>query len=279
VEDDFSDGDEDSESRPLVPRGASSSAPDDYLNPCEAAIAVRVRKQEVASVTNSDMITAACAVIIVILGGILRFHIHACKAEKDGDGHKGACKHPFVVTMFLGQLEFWMDDEATAWRLHHLVTSLPLWSCLLIALYYGHQVYRCGAWTMKSICAFQACAVATGLLAGLVGVGGGLIFAPFFLVMGMDPAVAVGTSSTCVLFTSSSTTMQYLFTDRIIMSLALVYGLVTLSASYVGTSLVHTLQDRFKGRRSYITMVVAVGVALSAVLSLGKFVQLVRGKE
>mmetsp|Transcript_30967 Transcript_30967/g.46725 ORF Transcript_30967/g.46725 Transcript_30967/m.46725 type:complete len:93 (+) Transcript_30967:1-279(+) len=90
----------------------------------------------------------------------------------------------------------------------------------------------------------------------------------------MEPHVAVGTSSTCVLFTSSSTTIQYLFTDRILMSLALVYGVVTLLGSSGGTTLVHALQDTFSTKKSYITWVVAAGVATSAVLSLAKFVEL-----
>ena len=81
----------------------------------------------------------------------------------------------------------------------------------------------------------QGVALATGVLAGLVGVGGGLVLSPFFLITGMEPAMAVGTSATCVLFTSCSTTIQYVFTDRIIMSLAVVYGFVALAASYVGT--------------------------------------------
>merc|ERR1719189_2270831 len=100
-------------------------------------------------------------------------------------------------------------------------------------------------WDRKQVFSYQAMAVFTGCFAGLVGVGGGLIFSPFFLVMGMDPAVSVATSSTCVLFTSSSTTAQYLLEDRVIMSLALVYGLATTVASYCGTSLVHMVQDQF----------------------------------
>merc|ERR1719198_2603259 len=113
-------------------------------------------------------------------------------------------------------------------------------------------------------------AVLTGCLAGLVGIGGGLIFSPFFLFMGVDPAVAVATSSTCVIFTSSSTTMQYLLTDRIIVSLCLVYGLVNLVASYAGTSLVHCLQDMHAARRSFISAIVAIGVLISTVLSVDK---------
>merc|ERR1719145_497758 len=102
---------------------------------------------------------------------------------------------------------------------------------------------------------YHAMAVVTGALAGLVGIGGGLIFAPFFLGMGVEPSVAVATSSTCVIFTSSSTTLQYLLTDRIIMSLTVVYGIVNLIASYAGTRFVHSLQDAHLTRRSMITAI------------------------
>merc|ERR1712151_731943 len=88
--------------------------------------------------------------------------------------------------------------------------------------------------------------------------------------MGVEPTVAVATSSTCVIFTSSSTTLQYLLTDRVIVSLMCVYGTMNVLASYAGTAFVHFLQDRFTARKSYITAIVAAGVLLSAVLSLAK---------
>ena len=88
-----------------------------------------------------------------------------------------------------------------------------------------------------------------------------------------------------VIFTSASTTFQYLLTGRIIMSLALFYGVArfgahpspqgrlansvlsvlcaitcwwtpkvcNLAASYCGTSLVLFLQERFPGRRSIVS--------------------------
>jgi len=68
--------------------------------------------------------------------------------------------------------------------------------------------------------------------------------------------------------------MQYIFTDRIIMSLAIVYGVVNMFASLLGTCLVHYIQDRF-ARKSYITTIVAIGVAISALLSVAKFIYLV----
>merc|ERR1719329_1089492 len=143
-------------------------------------------------------------------------------------------------------------------------------------LHYGRQLCCTtsrseeeGAWPTHEVLKYQAVSACTGCLAGLVGIGGGLIFSPFFLLMGVEPAVAVATSSTCVIFTSSSTTLQYLLTDRIVMTLAIAYGIVNLVASYLGTSFVHCFRTIIT-RKSYITGIVAVGVAISAGLSVAK---------
>mmetsp|Transcript_39057 Transcript_39057/g.71119 ORF Transcript_39057/g.71119 Transcript_39057/m.71119 type:complete len:439 (-) Transcript_39057:24-1340(-) len=224
--------------------------------------------------SRQDVGLAGCLLFVVVLSGVLRFHMRACQEEKRSqasgkDPATGACQHPIIATLFAGRMEVWMSDERIAFVMQLIAMSLPLWSCSTLAYTYGQEAHQKAGWSVAKVGAYQAVSVATGILAGLVGVGGGLIFSPFFLLAGMDPAMAVGTSSTCVLFTSSSTTIQYVFTDRIIMSLAIVYGLVTLIASWTGTTLVHALQDRF-ARRSHITWIVALGVALSAALAMAK---------
>lgn len=259
--------------------GAGGGAPAGNSAAAAQEASAESKAFERGALRQTDVVLACVMMIVVVLSGIVRFHMGACRAEKQGSGRAGSCKHPIVWSLFGGRMEFWMDDDATSSMLMRAVMSIPLWSCVLIAMYYGTFVHNVANWSKVDVLGYQAVALATGLLAGLVGVGGGLVFSPFFLLMGMEPSVAVATSSTCVLFTSSSTTIQYLFTDRIMMSLSCVYGLVTLTASYVGTSLVHTIEDHFHGRRSYITCVVAVGVALSAVLSLDKFVKLVNGGD
>merc|ERR1719472_710190 len=126
---------------------------------------------------------------------------------------------------------------------------------------------------MQEVFLYCIMAILTGCFAGLVGIGGGLIFSPFILWMTGDPAVAVATSSTCVIFTSSSTTFQYLFTDRITMSLTIIYGIVNLLASYVGTSTVHML-DTLKNRKTLISGIVLLGVIASVCLSLYKLISM-----
>merc|ERR1719284_1380987 len=148
--------------------------------------------------------------------------------------------------------------------------AIPISACSLVMIYFSQACMKHGGWTAPQVAKYEGMSVCTGCLAGLVGIGGGLIFSPFFLLMGVEPAVAVATSSTCVIFTSSSTTLQYLLTDRIVMTLAIAYGIVNLVASYLGTSFVHWLQDNYGTRKSYITGIVAVGVAISAGLSVAK---------
>jgi len=263
---------------------------------------------------TKDVWLSGFVLMIVAVSGVMHFHTEACRAEVLGlgiqpttkrnstlllssgfrqavdvfvysavdsvdseafEGHiQGACLHPLLTTLAGSRMETWMSDARFASLIHSMVLVVPMFVCIALAIFYAQTAINDQKWTLSGVAAYQSMAVATGLLAGLVGVGGGLIFSPFFLVAGMDPSVAVGTSATCVIFTSSSTTLQYVFTDRIVMSLALAYGLVNLVASYVGTSLVHLLQDKCSARKSYITFIVAAGVALSTVLSVVKFVAL-----
>merc|ERR1719433_1357285 len=147
---------------------------------------------------------------------------------------------------------------------------VPLVMCSFIALAYATLLVKQHSWNSSGIATYSAMALGTGILSGLLGIGGGLIFSPFFLLMGHLPSVAIASSSTCILITSSSTALQYLLTDRIIMSLTFLYGAINLVASYLGTKLVHWLQDAMGARKSIISGIVAVGVLISTVLALIK---------
>jgi len=219
-----------------------------------------------------DVVASFGLMGLVILCGIFRFHLHACREEKEGITRPGSCEHP-VVQVMGPQVRLWLGSKGSAFTLQFLVYGIPFVACASLMLGYARSTQQLAGWTSSRIAKYQLVSMLTGALAGLVGVGGGLVFSPFFLLTGMEPAVAIGTSSTIVLFIASSTSIQYVFTDRIIMPLAMIYGVVTLVASYAGTKLVHVLQDQFATRRSYLTFIVALGVGLSAVLS---FVKLAR---
>merc|ERR1740124_1055176 len=112
-----------------------------------------------------------------------------------------------------------MGGEISGQRVLFATSAIPLAVCASMMAHYGRFCVAEQGWSAGDVLKYQSMALGTGTLAGLVGIGGGLIFSPFFLLMGINPAMAVATSSTCVIFTSCSTTMQYLLTDRIMMVL------------------------------------------------------------
>lgn len=160
-----------------------------------------------------------------------------------------------------------------------VLSLLPGLICLGAAygcyhIFFSRPNHLSDHWSTQQHYGFAALGLVAGLLAGLVGVGGGLIFAPGMLYIGMDAAQVVATSTFCVLFTSSSTTLQYLFLSRIILPLVPVYATVNILASLIGTTAVITA-TRSNVPKSFISFTVLLAVTTSAVFSCVKLQSLV----
>ncbi|CAK0854787.1 unnamed protein product [Prorocentrum cordatum] len=220
-----------------------------------------------------DGVLTLLVLAVVVLSSSFRFHSAACQNANPEQVYE-VCHHPVFQWLGKDTLQRWMHDGRTADFLNVFSFASPLALCAAVMAHYNCVLIRKQGWRAGEVMLYDAVSVATGMLAGLVGIGGGLIISPFLIVMNLEPAVAVATSSTCVIFTSSSTTLQYLLTDRIIMSLTIAYGIANLAASYAGTSLVHMIQEREEklSRRWYISSIVGAGVFLSTVLALTQMV-------
>lgn len=214
--------------------------------------------------------------VFIICCGTFRAHAMTCYEDIQSDPRnaygRDLCARPIMKAVIGSRLVRWMEAKALSDIILYGVLSLPISICIMLLTGYTRKLVASEGWTLQQAGAYMGMSFFTGCFAGLVGIGGGLVFSPFMLWMGVEPSIAVATSSTCVIFTSSSTTFQYLLTDRIILSLTLIYGIVNLVASYVGTSLVHALQDRFHAKPSFITAIVCLGVFASVILSVYKLV-------
>ncbi|CAE7522801.1 unnamed protein product [Symbiodinium pilosum] len=222
--------------------------------------------REVQTVTRTDVILSAAMLFVVVTGSAFRHHAMQCQKAHEKDREK-ACHHPTLFWLESATLLSWMQSPTIAAFIKVFFFLGPMLLCLLVLGYVAKSLANDG-WSSSLLGKFSLMSATTGCLAGFVGIGGGLIFSPYFLLMGLEPAVAVATSSTCVIFTASSTTFQYLLTDRVIMSLTLLYGTINLVSSYLGTSLVHCLQDHLSARRSAISGIVSLGVVISTILAL-----------
>jgi len=230
-------------------------------------------------ITSTDIVLAVLMLLLVVSGSTFRHHATECQLAPVKDRLK-ACHHPTISFWLEAEtMSGWMQTPRIAESLKASCFAGPLAFCIAMLGWSGSHVVAKEGWSPGLALKFSVMAVITGCLAGLVGIGGGLIFSPYFLLMGMEPSVAVATSSTCVIFTSSSTTFQYLLADRIIMPLTVLYGVVNLFASYIGTSLVHHLQDHLSGRRSYISFIVSLGVVISTALAFRELVNVASARE
>jgi len=251
---------------------------------------------KVASCTWLDLAMLGLLLIIVISGGVLQHHVRACfdqHQKNDAFNNLGfrrailgeraniastptfSCQHPVLAVTFWGRAEAALATKGFVSVTLMVLLAVPVWACFTTAIYYANQTMKQG-WSRSSVACYLSVGFGAGCLAGFVGISGGLIFSPFFLLMGVDPAVAVATSSTCVVFTSSSTATQYFLMDRIQPQLALIYGSVNAFASLCGTTFVQHIGEKWAMKKSYITYIVAFGLAVSIAMSSIKCSQLIK---
>lgn len=213
----------------------------------------------------TDMILPSILLLVVIIFGSFRFHAGACR-NSWGPLATAFCNHPTLFYMPQHTLYRWMHGKDVE-IVETVSVTLPVVFCAALVVYYTYKLTYQDEWTFMKTAKYGSMSIFAGILSGMIGIGGGLIYSPFFILMGMPPAVAVGTSATCLLYSSAGTTIQFLLTDRIIVSLMTTYGIVILFSALLGTLLTFYINDRFSERKSYITGIVALGVSSSAILS------------
>ena len=89
-------------------------------------------------------------------------------------------------------------------------------------------------------------ALLAGVMAGLVGVGGGMVLGPMMLELGVLPQVSSATTGTMVLLTSSSAAAVFLLANLIPLDYALGFGLVACAGGFVGKAGLGYLVKKYK---------------------------------
>eukprot|EP00743_Colponemidia_sp_Colp-15_P007836 GILK01008486.1.p1 GENE.GILK01008486.1~~GILK01008486.1.p1 ORF type:complete len:545 (-),score=85.29 GILK01008486.1:211-1803(-) len=120
-------------------------------------------------------------------------------------------------------------------------------------------------WTFKSAIRYSLLGVVAGIAAGMLGIGGGMILGPMLLEMGMVPQVSAATSSYMVLFTSSSTTFQFLVLGMLRPDYAPLMLAFAFFGAVLGVKTTDTLVAKFR-RSSIIVVALAVVIGISAIL-------------
>lgn len=119
-------------------------------------------------------------------------------------------------------------------------------------------------WNRESTAIYPLFCSVAGFVAGLFGIGGGIVKGPIMLALGVHPAVASATSACMILFTSFTATTSFMIFGLVVPDYAcfcLVMGFVATTVGQTGMSF---LLRKYK-RHSYIAFSIGIVVALSAV--------------
>jgi len=109
------------------------------------------------------------------------------------------------------------------------------------------------------ICGFS------GLLAGMFGVGGGIVKGPLMLEMGITPSVASATAATMILFTSSAATGSFAVFGLLEFGYGAVLFVLGFLCTTVGQILVTRLMEK-SNRQSPVVLSIGAVIAISSFL-------------
>ena len=106
---------------------------------------------------------------------------------------------------------------------------------------------------------FTFCA---GVVAGLIGIGGGMVLGPLMLVMDIHPRVSSATTATMIVLTSSSVAVLFVIGGLVPWDYALAFFSVCLVGAYVGKTYIDGYVKR-TGKTSLLIFLLATIIALA----------------
>ena len=119
-------------------------------------------------------------------------------------------------------------------------------------------------WDKKSLRFYGSCTFVAGIIAGLIGIGGGMVLGPLMLVMHIDPRVSSATTATMIVLTSSSVAVMFVISGLVPWSYAIFYFFVCLAGALFGKSRIDKYIQR-TGRASMLIFILATIIGLATI--------------
>lgn len=116
-------------------------------------------------------------------------------------------------------------------------------------------------WDARNTIRYPAYCFIVGLAASGLGVGGGLLSGPLMLALGVDPSVSAATSSFMIIFTSSSSTLQYLLLARLSLAPAALFCVAGFMGGSVGQHVVSHLVTKHRKQSALVFMLAGITLA------------------
>jgi len=120
-------------------------------------------------------------------------------------------------------------------------------------------------WNWANVFKYMIFAFTCGLLAGCLGIGGGLVLSPLLLELGFYPAVASGISGMAVLVTSTSALFAYGLAERVYWQFVILLMPLTFISTMVGKILIDRYAER-NNKQSAIIWSVAIFLVICLIM-------------
>ncbi|KAL7511002.1 hypothetical protein ACHAXN_007916 [Cyclotella atomus] len=89
-------------------------------------------------------------------------------------------------------------------------------------------------WDAKGVTHYAGVTFVAGVVAGLIGIGGGMVLGPLMLVMGVHPSVSTATTASMILLTSSSVAVMFVMSGLVPWEYAIYFFSICLVGAYIG---------------------------------------------
>lgn len=158
---------------------------------------------------------------------------------------------------------YWMSEAAVFACI--ILFSFNVRSCILKRQESGGPILSEIHWDERNTVVYPMLSVIAGLVAGMFGIGGGIVKGPLMLELGVHPKVASATSACMILFTSCTSTLCYFIFGFLKYDYALFCMVLGFISTFIGQTAMTEVMKRTGQRSSYIAFCIGLVVAISAV--------------
>lgn len=121
-------------------------------------------------------------------------------------------------------------------------------------------------WTTRNTLMLPPIAVCSGIMSGMLGIGGGMILGPMFIALEIEPQVSTAVTGFMLLFTGFAGTVEYLTVGKLPWRFFLWFGSIGVIGGQIGQRFVKRLVNS-TGRPSIVVLLLG-GVIATAVLCM-----------
>ena len=117
-------------------------------------------------------------------------------------------------------------------------------------------------WDFQKVRFYSAFTFVAGVVAGLIGIGGGMVLGPLMLIMGIHPRVSTATTATMIVLTSSSVAIMFVTSGLVPWSYAVFFFCICLCGAYIGKKYIDSYVKK-TGKASLLICILATIIALA----------------